>query len=198
MAAQSLPGPRGLPLIGHVTPFIRHGILGAFDTLAKRHGPCYRLPLPFGNTAVVLAHPDGVERVLRSNRDNYIKGAVYDGARLLLGEGLVTAEGQAWERQRALAQPAFNSAQLTVYLRTMTECTEQLLGEWRKLAPGESINLSEAAKVTAQYQSNITQLESRLQMEDTVLGSVVDNLQRARELAIQGLNDTNSPEDQSA
>jgi cytochrome P450 len=132
-------------LTGHVTPFIRHGILGAFDTLAKRYGPCYRLPLPLGNTAVVLAHPDGVERVLRSNRDNYIKGAVYDGARLLLGEGLVTAEGQAWERQRALAQPAFNSAQLAVYLRTMTECTEELSGEWRRLAVGESINLSEAA-----------------------------------------------------
>jgi len=60
------------------------------------------------------------------------------------------------------------------------------------------INLSEAAKVTAQYESNITQLESRLQMEDTVLGSVVDNLQRARELAIQGLNDTNSVEDRVA
>ena len=145
MPSQPLPGPRGLPLIGHVTPFIRHGILGAFDTLAKRYGPCYRLPLPLGNTAVVLAHPDGVERVLRSNRDNYIKGAVYDGARLLLGEGLVTAEGQAWEQQRALAQPAFNSAQLAVYLRTMTECTEELLGEWRKLPVGESINLSEAA-----------------------------------------------------
>jgi len=144
VAPQSLPGPRGLPLIGHVTPFMRHGILGAFDTLAKRYGPCYRLPLPFGNTAVVLAHPDGVERVLRSNRDNYIKGAVYDGARLLLGEGLVTAEGQAWERQRALAQPAFNSAQLAVYLRTMTECTGEMLGEWRKLAPGESLNLSDA------------------------------------------------------
>ena len=30
-AIAPLPGPRGLPLIGHVTPFIRHGILGAFD-----------------------------------------------------------------------------------------------------------------------------------------------------------------------
>ena len=145
MPLQPLPGPRGLPLIGHVTPFIRHGILGAFDSLAKRYGPCYRLPLPFGNTAVVLAHPDGVERVLRSNRDNYIKGAVYDGARLLLGEGLVTAEGQAWEQQRALAQPAFNSTQLAIYLRTMTECTEDLLSEWRKLPSGKGINLSEAA-----------------------------------------------------
>ena len=145
MSIQPLPGPRGLPLIGHVTPFIRHGILGAFDSLAKRYGPCYSLPLPFGNIAVVLAHPDGVERVLRGNRNNYNKGAVYDGARLLLGEGLVTAEGHAWERQRALAQPAFNNAQLGVYLRTMAECTEDLLGEWRKLPAGKNINLTDAA-----------------------------------------------------
>ena len=103
------------------------------------------LPLPFGNTAVVLAHPDGVERVLRSNRDNYNKGAVYDGARLLLGDGLVTAEGRDWERQRALAQPAFNSAQLAIYLHTMAECTEDLLCEWRQLPAGKSIDLTEAA-----------------------------------------------------
>ena len=148
-SSQPLPGPRGLPLIGHVTPFIRHGILGAFDSLAKRYGPCYQLPLPLGNTAVVLAHPDGVERVLRSNRDNYNKGAVYDGARLLLGEGLVTAEGQAWERQRALAQPAFKSTQLAIYLRTMAECTEDMLREWRKLPAGDSIDLyADATRLT--------------------------------------------------
>ena len=145
MTSKPIPGPRGLPLIGHVSPFIRHGILGAFDSLSKRYGPCYKLPLPFGNTAVVLAHPDGVERVLRSNRDNYHKGTVYDGARLLLGEGLVTAEGHAWEQQRELAQAAFSGTQLAHYLRAMTECTEDLLCEWRKLPAGNSINLTEAA-----------------------------------------------------
>ena len=142
MPSQSLPGPHGLPLIGHVTPFIRHGILGAFDSLARRYGPCYRLPLPFGNTAVVLAHPDGVERVLRSNRDNYIKGAVYDGARLLLGEGLVTAEGHAWERQRATMQPAFSSTRLAAYLQTMTGCIDELLVQWRQIPSGQHIDLS--------------------------------------------------------
>ena len=143
MSARPLPGPRGLPLLGCTTPFIRYGILGAFVSLTQRYGPCYRIPLPFGNTAVVLAHPEGVERVLRGNLDNYKKGTVYDGARLLLGEGLVTAEGRAWERQRALAQPAFRSAQLAVYLRTMAECIEDLLCEWRSTPAGKPVNLTE-------------------------------------------------------
>ena len=144
MTATALPGPRGLPGIGSVTPFIRHGILGAFTALAERYGPCYRLPLPLGNTVVVLAHPDGVERVLRSNRVNYTKGTVYDGARLLLGDGLVTAEGDVWQRQRALAQPAFKTARLAVYLRTMADCTEQMLASWRHRPDGEVIDLCEA------------------------------------------------------
>jgi flagellar hook-associated protein 3 FlgL len=60
------------------------------------------------------------------------------------------------------------------------------------------VGLSESATVTEQYQRNIQHLQSRLELEDTVLASVGDNLQRARELAVQALNDTNSAEDRVA
>jgi len=60
------------------------------------------------------------------------------------------------------------------------------------------LGLSESAKLTEQYQLNIQQLQANLPLEDSLLGSVVDNLQRARELAIQGLNDTNSQQDRAA
>jgi cytochrome P450 len=144
MSPLPLPGPRGLPLLGSVFPFLRHGIFEAFTSLAQRYGPCHRLPLPLGHTAVCLAHPDGVERVLRSNRENYPKGSVYDGARLLLGNGLVTAEGEEWQRHRDLAQPAFKNAQLARYLQTMGECTEDMLARWRCLPKGEVFDLGAA------------------------------------------------------
>ena len=60
------------------------------------------------------------------------------------------------------------------------------------------LGLSESAAVTEQYQRNIQHLQSRLELEDSVLASVGDNLQRARELAVQALNDTNSAEDRVA
>ena len=60
------------------------------------------------------------------------------------------------------------------------------------------VGLSESARVTEQYQRNIEHLQTRLEQEDSVLASVGDNLQRARELAVQGLNDTNSVEDRAA
>ncbi len=60
------------------------------------------------------------------------------------------------------------------------------------------LGLSESAKQTAQYQKNIDHASARLELQDSVLGSVGDALQRARELTVQGLNDTNGlPERQA-
>jgi flagellar hook-associated protein 3 FlgL len=60
------------------------------------------------------------------------------------------------------------------------------------------LSISESVKVTEQYQSNIKHVQSRLELEDTALASVGDALQRARELTVQALNDTNGPQDRAA
>lgn len=52
------------------------------------------------------------------------------------------------------------------------------------------VGLSDSLDLTRQYQRNIDSLRSRLQLEDSSLAGVGDALQRARELAVQGLNDT--------
>jgi flagellar hook-associated protein 3 FlgL len=88
----------------------------------------------------------------------------------------------------------------------------QLAGTQLQLASGKRINnpsddptgaarllgLSESLKVTEQYQKNIDHVRSRLELEDTALGAVGDSLQRARELTVQALNDTNGPQDRIA
>ncbi len=60
------------------------------------------------------------------------------------------------------------------------------------------VGLSESTKITAQYQDNILAARTRLEMEDTALGSVGDALQRIRELTVAGLNDTNGPQGRAA
>ena len=60
------------------------------------------------------------------------------------------------------------------------------------------VGLSESSKITAQYQDNILAARTRLELEDTALGSVGDTLQRVRELTIQALNDTNNASDRAA
>lgn len=126
----ALPGPRGLELVSTLAALAGGDMLRTFGRLFDRYGPVYGIRVPVGPTAVMVAHPDGVERVLRSNRENYVKGSAYDGARLLLGQGLVTAEGERWRRQRELASPAFRPARLRLYLDAMAACTRGMLDAW--------------------------------------------------------------------
>jgi len=60
------------------------------------------------------------------------------------------------------------------------------------------VGLSEAASTTAQYQKNILAARTRLEQEDTTLGSVVNAMQRVRELTVSALNDTNGPQERRA
>lgn len=56
------------------------------------------------------------------------------------------------------------------------------------------VGLSETARITEQFLRNSDQARARLEQEDSSLGAVMESLQRARELAVRGLNDTNSAE----
>jgi len=127
---RELPGPTGWHLIGTLAAFLRGDLLKPFVSLFEQYGPLFRVGLPMGHDLVMLAHPDAVEQVLRSRQENYRKGAVYDGARLLLGNGLVTSEGKLWRRQRLLANPAFRPAKLEQHLAIMGECTRHR-SRWR-------------------------------------------------------------------
>ncbi|NOT11319.1 MAG: flagellar hook-associated protein FlgL [Methylococcaceae bacterium] len=57
------------------------------------------------------------------------------------------------------------------------------------------IDLNQGIQQTEQYQSNINSARQRLTIEDGVLQGSVDILDRIRELGLQGLNATYSPED---
>jgi cytochrome P450 len=130
MSTRELPGPAGSRLIETVASLLRGDLLKPFVGLFERYGPLFQIHLPLGHDVVMLAHPDAVEQVLRSRQENYCKGSAYDGARLLLGNGLVTSEGALWRRQRALANPAFRPAKLEQYLSTMGACTRALIASW--------------------------------------------------------------------
>jgi len=60
------------------------------------------------------------------------------------------------------------------------------------------ISLSQTTETTSQYQKNILAARTRLEQEDTALGSVDNAIQRVRELMVQGLNDTNSAAERKA
>ncbi len=65
-------------------------------------------------------------------------------------------------------------------------------------AAAQVLGLNESIAITEQYRRNSAAAEARLNIEETSLNSVVDALQRARELAIQANNDTLSQAERQA
>jgi flagellar hook-associated protein 3 FlgL len=64
-------------------------------------------------------------------------------------------------------------------------------------AAARIVDLNQSIKQTEQYQSNINVVRQRLSLQDGLLQSAVDVLQRVVELGVQGLNDTYSPSDRN-
>ncbi len=130
MAAEALPrGPKGHFLSGHLRE-LRRDPLGFLQRCAREYGDF--VPLRFGPTsAVLLNHPGFIEQVLVTEQRNFIKGPVVRGLRRLLGDGLVTSDGELWLRQRRLTQPAFHRERVVAAGDVMVTHAERLLATWR-------------------------------------------------------------------
>lgn len=130
MAPDAVPGPRGAPVIGIVGPFLRDPTNFMLQAV-HRYGSMVRLKLGPRNLLLV-AHPDMVRRVVQENVRNYEKryGQIGD----LLGNGLVTSNGEQWLQQRRLMQPAFHHQRIAGFVAAMVAETERFMQRWSEAA----------------------------------------------------------------
>jgi cytochrome P450 len=121
--------------------------LGMLRDGFRDHGDVVRLR--FGTTrALLLAHPEHIGRVLHDNHRNYDKHNVdYAVLRRLLGNGLLTSDGEFWRRQRRLMAPMFHRQRVAGFCNLMVNSTLEMLERWDAMArSGESFDI--AAEMT--------------------------------------------------
>jgi cytochrome P450 len=130
------PGPKGEPVFGSSRQYARDPF--SFVTnLEEAYGGVSRFDMGPLDTYMVT-DPTEIERILVSEADRFGKPAFQDDALGdLLGEGLLLSEGETWQQQRRLAQPAFDMSRLAGMADRIVDHTESLLADWED---GQSID----------------------------------------------------------
>ncbi len=103
--------------------------LGFMTRCAREFGEI--VPLQFeGELFCLLTNPAHITEVLK-DRLRFIKDHDTQRLRRLLGNGLITSEGDFWQRQRRLSQPMFHQQRISSYGAVMVDYTQQMLQTWQ-------------------------------------------------------------------
>ncbi len=126
------PGPKGAPLLGSLPDFRRDIRLALLDGWHE-YGDIVEFNV--AGPSYLVVHPDYIQQILRGNESNF-PHAPHLRSRWakIVGGGLVTSRGTFWERQRRLANPAFDHDRVVDFGQIMTDTTNEMLEEWQKAA----------------------------------------------------------------
>jgi len=124
------PGPKTKMPLGYFSSFRRDSI-GFLRKIANEYGDIVQFKV--GPIRVVLLnHPDFIKEVLTTQHHNFVKGRPLELAKELLGEGLLTSEGEFHKRQSRMIQPAFHRRMIESYATAMTECIARMMKGWEE------------------------------------------------------------------
>jgi cytochrome P450 len=90
----------------------------------------------------LINHPELIQDVLVTHDRAFVKSRALQLARRLLGEGLLTSEGELHLRQRRLVQPAFHRQRMAAYGQVMADYAVQTAGRWQILGNGAAVDMS--------------------------------------------------------
>lgn len=130
---ESLPGPRGRIFTGVFFGF-RRDPLGFLERGVAKYGNYFQFR--FGPRWLYFVNePALVEELLLTRAASFHKGRALKRARSLLGEGLLTSEGETHLRQRRALAPMFHRQRVEGYARVMGAVAARRAEEWAEGRP---------------------------------------------------------------
>ncbi|WP_396613935.1 cytochrome P450 (plasmid) [Haloferax sp. S1W] len=127
--AEQIPSPRGLPLVGNIRSF-KDSPLEFFVETAQEHGPVAQFQIG-RREFIQLSDPEYIEHVLIHNNDAYAKGREFqDVLKPIVGNGLITTDGDYWRSQRHMIEPAFHPDEIKRYSTVVTDIVERHCKQW--------------------------------------------------------------------
>ncbi|HYD54087.1 MAG TPA: cytochrome P450, partial [Gemmatimonadaceae bacterium] len=173
------PGPRSL-VPGRVLARFARDRLGFLESVAREFGDvAYFAGL--GARFALLNHPDLVRDVLVTRARQFHKGIGLERARLLLGTGLLTSEGEFHLRQRRLIQPAFHRERVAAHGAVMSRHAERHVGAWRE---GARLDVSREMSALTLAIAGKTLFDADVEGDTRAIGEALDQSIASFELVL--------------
>ena len=131
------PGlPRSLLFYAH-KPWVKLGEpIRLFEHLKQRFGPICQYGF-LGTTIVFMNDPRYIREILVNQAPSFVKERTLQRMKILLGEGLITADGPLHMRNRKLMAPAFHRQRIAGYAQSIVNITESNIDRWQ---PGQIVD----------------------------------------------------------
>jgi cytochrome P450 len=133
------PGP-SYKIPGKLIRQFVHDPIKTLSTISQKYGDVSYFKLGPKQHVYLINNPDYIEKVLIYDHRNFKKGKRLQTAKTLLGEGLVTSEGDFHNRQRRLIQPIFHPRQIMAYAKIMTDYAMRFRDRWKD---GDTLDISQ-------------------------------------------------------
>ncbi len=140
---QSIPGPNDFGSYLNFQRNMEHDALTYTGLLFQKYGDVMRLPF-VAFPLIMVSNPDLVGKVLLGTEKTNKKSMAYERLHVLLGEGLITSNGDLWKRQRKLSNPAFHNKVIQTFFSMIVAETEKMCAEIdQQLAKDPVVDISE-------------------------------------------------------
>ena len=128
------PSVRSLPLLPFIARFVRNPAAVAAARRLRRIRRHLRRKRPL---VAWVTDPELIENILLKDAERFPKTRLDRRVlKPILGEGLLTAEGDSWRWQRKLASPLFRHSELLSYVPIMVEAADERVARWKALGSG--------------------------------------------------------------
>lgn len=139
-----LPAPKGLPFLGNLLQLDVPRLHLVFEDWCRQFGSPYRMQLG-GKAVYVSANPDLLQAVLRERPERFRRvRQIQDCLAELGGNGVFSAEGEAWRPQRKLVMSSLNATHFRGFFPTLAAITERLHRRWQAAArEGRTVEMTQ-------------------------------------------------------
>ena len=186
MKLSELPGPRGWPIVGNTLQIERSRLHLVAERWSRTYGDYFRFRIG-PRWIFAVANPETIAAMLRDRPDNFRRTARLTQIANEMGfNGLFSAEGDAWRRQRPMVMASFDPGHTKSYFPALVKVTQRFARRWQRAAAArEAIDLQAdlmryTVDVTAglAFGTDINTLESDAEVIQTHLDKVFPSLFR--------------------